>query len=42
MDLNQLIHLINRILCYMPLNNPMRGELQEMLHNMKTQRSAQQ
>lgn len=41
MDLNQMIHLINRILCYMPLNSPIRGELEQMLQNMKAQRSAQ-
>jgi hypothetical protein len=41
MDLNQLIHFVNRVLCNMPQNNPMRGELEQMLFNLKEQRSQQ-
>ena len=41
MDLNQLIQFVNRILCYMPHGNPMRNELEQMIMNLKEQRSQQ-
>jgi hypothetical protein len=38
MDLHQLIGLLNKIYVWMPQDNPMRQEIQNVLNHLKAQR----
>ena len=38
MNPNDLLRLLNRIYCYMPHDNPIRGEIKGIMDNIKSQR----